>query len=99
MFTYITLQKWQQKRKQVYPYKHMFLKEATFARSRIEFCSTKLGSSSYFTAVVFSNRLYCYYSNFRQIFYIVVFAVIGVFIVFTISKYVCVIFLVLGCWL
>ena len=32
-------------------------KKATIVRSLIEYCSTKLSSSSYFTAVVFPNRL------------------------------------------
>ena len=54
------------------PTKKVFLKKATFVSSRIEYCSTKLGSSSY----------YCCYSDFRQAFYVVQFSVIDIFYCF-----------------
>ena len=67
--------------------------------SNFTFYCTALGTSSYFTAVVFPSRIQGYYSDFRQILYVVGFSVIGIFMVFTFSEYVCDISLILGCWL
>ena len=53
-------------------------KKTTFVSSGIECCFIKLDGSSCYTTVVFPNRLYCYYSDFRKLYYVVGCSVIGI---------------------
>ena len=95
MFTFYYIAKTEVKTKITISLQSWIPTKPTFVHGWIECGSAKLGSSSCFAAVVFSNRLQCYYSDLREIIYLAQFSMIGIFIFFIFSEYICIISLIL----
>ena len=95
MFTFYYIAKTEVKTKITISLQSWIPTKPTFVHGWIECGSAKLGSFSCFAAVVFSNRLQCYYSDLREIIYLAQFSMIGIFIFFIFSEYICIISLIL----
>ena len=95
MFTFYCIAKTEVKTKTTMSLQSWVPTKPTFVHGWIEYGSPKLGSSTCFTAAVFPNRLQCYYSDFREIIYVAQFSMIGIFIFFIFSEYICIISLIL----
>ena len=68
MFTFYCIAKTEVKTKTTISLQSCVPRKPTFVHGWIECGSPKLGSSSCFIAVVFSNRLQCYYSEVFEVF-------------------------------